>query len=124
MKKRYHPMFYVIISLTGFGLVWMLLFNTQELLKNVLYLGLAVLIIWGIYHFLFRKNRYPSASSGYQRAYRSASSNREATARSVFPPVRSDKALTKGKKKGDTLKKKTRKHNFTVIEGNKGKRKI
>lgn len=111
-------MFYVLLGLAAFGLVLMLFTSFQEFLQNALFLGLALLVIWGFYHFVIRKGNRPFFRT------RAASRNyRKALSRNRYRPAANPSKAVKNKKETTRAKTK-RKHHLTVIEGNKGKRKI
>ena len=123
MRAKWSPISIIFIALATIGLVYQLYFNPKGLFSMILIFTAVFLIFYALYRYLIKdqsQSKYKQAAkqsaNRYKKAVNQSKANQSAT---VFPTVPS---LTKNEPT-QKLKATRSKHNFTVIEGNKGKKK-
>lgn len=128
-RSTIHPIVLVIIGLAGIGLLYRLVVNPVGLIKEVFIAVVVVGIIFAIYKFVMQK-QIGSSNSRANAKYRKAAQQSKKrlfneTSNHLTTKVRgSSQKHPNSKKPLRTLQTaKRRDHNFTVIEGNKGKKK-
>jgi hypothetical protein len=112
MWKQFHPLFLLFLAIAAIGLVQLIL-TPLELLYTILLYGAGILIFVAIYRYIIKKKQ-----SGYKR--------NNGAPPSKFFSLQKKEPFSSQIKKGKHLKqkkKRTTDHPFTVIEGNKGKKK-
>lgn len=112
----------VIIGLASFGLLYRLITDPMGLIGQLLYIAVFGVIIFAIFKFIMQKRMGGSINSAFQRAakqskrrYNVTNTKPKATSKPNFSKFKSKRTLSTNKRNKD--------HNFTVIEGKKGKKK-
>ncbi|NSL50370.1 SA1362 family protein [Calidifontibacillus erzurumensis] len=128
-RPSVHPMILVIIGLAGFGLLYRLAVNPVGLMKEVFIAAVVIGVIFVIYKIVIKK-QFGGVNSQTYAKYRKAaqqSKKRQIKESSNHLTTKVRGASTKrplNRKSNRILHTaKKREHNFTVIEGNKGKKK-
>lgn len=127
-RPTIHPIVLLIIGLAGIGLVYRLVVNPFALLKEVFIAAVVVGIIFAIYKYVMQKR--VGGNTRAEAKYRKAAQQSKKrlyneTSNHLTTKVRgSSQKHPNNKKPLRTMAATRRKdHNFTVIEGNKGKKK-
>jgi hypothetical protein len=107
MRNNWHPLFLLFIAFALFGFFYKLIFETAQFLYTILLIGLAGLVFYGIYRFIILPRKLPRQRQSTNKTAHTTSSYKQG----------------KSQIKGNFKKKRTKDHPFTVIEGNKGKKK-
>lgn len=113
MKKNWHPLFYTFLALALFGFLYMVVTQPLQLLNQIFVLGLVLCIFYLVYRYWLKPKMSPNRGHHYTKPV------------SKQPSLFLSKGIqhTNSSTAKTTLKKKRKDHPFTVIEGNKGKKK-
>ncbi|WP_102345626.1 SA1362 family protein [Bacillus sp. Marseille-P3661] len=127
-RPSVHPLIMVIIGLAGFGLLYRLVVNPVGLIKEILIAALVIGIIFLIYKLVMQKRFGATGhlNSKYKRAVRQSKKlyNETSTHTTKVRGLSQQSAIKKPLRSAHTHKSsKKREHNFTVIDGKKGKKK-
>ncbi|MEC1694642.1 SA1362 family protein [Schinkia azotoformans] len=127
-RSTIHPIVLVIIGLAGIGLLYRLIANPLGLFKEIFIAVVIVGIIFAVYKYVMQKRvgGNSQANAKYRKAVQQSKKRLYSeTSNHLTSKVRgSSQKHPNSKKPMRTLHTARRKdHNFTVIEGNKGKKK-
>lgn len=127
-RSAIHPIILIIIGLAGVGLLYRLIANPLGLFKEIFIAIVIVGIVFAVYKYVMQKRvgGKTQANAKYQKAAQQSKKRLYSeTSNHLTSKVRgSSQKRPDNKKPLRTLQAARRKdHNFTVIEGNKGKKK-
>ncbi|HHY73075.1 MAG TPA: hypothetical protein GX497_07600 [Bacillus bacterium] len=127
-RPTIHPLIVGIIGLAGIGLLYRLIANPLGLLRDVLIAAVVLGIIFAIYKIVMKKRigGYSGVDAKYRKAVQQSKKKLyNETSNHLTTKVRGSSQKRPSNKKPLRTMATTRQkeHNFTVIEGNKGKKK-
>lgn len=114
LKRKFHPFVLVILGLALFGIIHQLIFNTAQLVTQIIFISVIVLVLFLLYR-NFMRNKYKTPNN-----------------KTVKPPtlvkkipnnVIPHRTIQKSKRvRQRPLNRRGSTPNLTVIEGKKGKK--
>lgn len=110
--RKLHPLFLLFLAFVVVGL-FQLILKPLELLSTILLYAVVILIFIAIYRYMINKQQQPNSKENVKFSSTNLFSSQKKGL--------SSHPMKKGKLKQN--KKRTTNHPFTVIEGNKGKKK-
>lgn len=127
-RSSIHPIVLIIIGLAGIGLLYRLIANPLGLFKEIFIAIVVVGIVFAVYKYVMQKRvgGNTQANAKYRKAVQQSKKRLYSeTSNHLTSKVRgSSQKRPDSKKPSRTLQAARKKdHNFTVIEGNKGKKK-
>ena len=115
----------VIIALAGFGFVFRLITEPMGLLNQIFVMAIMIAILYAIYKLFLQKRLGQMGGSAGNSKYQKAVKQSQRKYKMQPKRIAATKRKTKLKNKPlrPIANKHKKRHNFTVIEGKKGKKK-
>lgn len=115
MKRKVHPVIFIILGLAIFGLVHQLIFNTVQFITYIIIFGGIILVLYLLYRNFMRKQYgVPKKKQSYQSP---------TVRKNGYNVVYHRPALKRKQNRQRPLQRRSSAPHLTVIEGKKGKKK-